>query len=67
MNKNGFLNPRIYRTKKNVGTVRYRVISADGKYLDIGHGKPTESGPTYPKEFAARGVPKDGLYRISVK
>ena len=53
--------------KKNVGTVRYRVISADGKHLDIGHGKPSESGPTYPKGFAARGVPKDGLYRISVK
>ena len=27
----------------------------------------SESGPTYPKGFAARGVPKDGLYRISVK
>ncbi|MED6314657.1 MAG: DUF1592 domain-containing protein, partial [Verrucomicrobiota bacterium] len=53
--------------KKNVGTVRYRVISADGKYLDIGHGKPAENGPTYPKKFAAQGVPVDGFYRIRVK
>ena len=53
--------------KKNVGTVRYRVISADGKHLDIGHGKPNDSGPTYPKRFAAKGVPQDGFYRISVR
>lgn len=57
----------LIHTKKNVGTVRYRVISSDGKHLDIGHGQPVDSGPTYPKTFAIRGVPKDGRYRIRVK
>jgi len=57
----------LFHTKKNVGTVRYRVISADGKHLDIGHGKPAETGPTYPKQFVVRGVPENGLYRIRVK
>ena len=34
-------NPKdLIHEKKNVGTVRYRVISPDGKHLDIGHGKP---------------------------
>ena len=53
--------------KKNVGTVRYRVISADGNHLDVGHGQPAESGPTFPKKFASQGVPENGLYRIRVK
>ena len=57
----------LIHTKKNVGTVRYRVISSDREHLDIGHGKPAESGPTYPKAFAVRGVPKDGLYCIRVR
>ncbi len=52
---------------KNVGTVRYRVIARDGAHLDIGHGQPVDSGPTYPKKFANRGVPQDGRYRIRVK
>ncbi|HCV97989.1 MAG TPA: hypothetical protein DGJ56_01705, partial [Verrucomicrobiales bacterium] len=61
-------NPKdLIHEKKNVGTVRYRVISADGKHLDIGHGKPAENGPTYPKKFASQGVPVDGVYRIRVK
>lgn len=52
--------------KKNVGTVRYRVWGKDGGHIDIGHGQPVESGPTYPKAFARRGVPLDGHYRIKV-
>ena len=61
-------NPKdLIHEKKNVGTVRYRVISPDGKHLDIGHGKPAENGPTYPKKFASQGVPVDGVYRIRVK
>lgn len=52
--------------KKNVGTVRYRVWDKDYKHLDIAHGQPVDSGPTYPREFARKGVPVDGRYRIRV-
>ena len=52
--------------KKNVGTVRYRVWGKDYKHLDIAHGQPIDNGPTYPKEFARKGVPVDGHYRIRV-
>jgi len=52
--------------KKNVGTVRYRVWGEDYEHLDIAHGQPVDSGPTYPREFARKGVPVDGHYRIRV-
>jgi len=52
--------------KKNVGTVRYRVWDKDYQHLDIAHGQPVDSGPTYPKEFAGKGVPVEGRYRIRV-
>ena len=41
-------------TKEKCWYCAHRVISADGKHLDIGHGKPNDSGPTYPKRFAAK-------------
>lgn len=53
--------------KKNPGAVRYRVWAKDGSYLDIAHGQPVDSGPTYPRRFAKRGVPVDGEYRVRVK
>ena len=52
--------------KKNVGTVRYRVWGKNYEHLDIAHGQPVDSGPTYPKTFARNGVPVDGHYRIRV-
>lgn len=52
--------------KRNVGTVRYRVWAKDGTHLDIAHGQPVDSGPTYPRRFARQGVPVDGDYRIRV-
>ena len=53
--------------KKNVGTVRYRVWDKNYRHIDIGHGRPVDSGPTYPKHFAQKGVPADGHYRIRVE
>ena len=52
--------------KNNVGTVRYRVWGKDYEHLDIAHGQPVDSGPTYPRELARKGVPVDGRYRIRV-
>jgi len=49
------------------GGVTYRVISKNQRYVDIGHGQPDESAPTYAKNFTNKGVSQDGYYRISIK
>ncbi|PHS10443.1 MAG: hypothetical protein COA78_11295 [Blastopirellula sp.] len=42
-------------------------LNVNNEYVEIGHGKPIESHPTYSRRFAARGVPEDGYYTIRVK
>ena len=51
----------------NPGAVRYQVWAKDGSHLDIAHGHPVDTGPTYPKAFARKGVPSPGFYKIRVK
>ncbi|MDV6031505.1 MAG: DUF1587 domain-containing protein [Phycisphaera sp. RhM] len=47
--------------------VTWRLIVKD-KYLEIGHGQPSERHANFVKEFVRRGgVPDDGWYTISVK
>jgi hypothetical protein len=61
-------NPRdLNGEKKNSGSVRYRVWGEHFTHLDIAHGQPIESGPTYPKTFSKQGVPFNGKYRIRIR
>ncbi|MFT5131089.1 MAG: hypothetical protein ACI8W8_004724 [Rhodothermales bacterium] len=48
------------------GGVIYRVLDAQKRHVDIGHGEPVDRAPTYPDRFSRSGVPRDGHYRIRV-
>ncbi|WP_159083970.1 DUF1592 domain-containing protein [Saccharobesus litoralis] len=47
-------------------SVSYRVIDKDHKYVDIGHGEVDEFWPVYPTRFSKKGVPANGIYKITV-
>lgn len=43
-------------------------LNVGGKYLEIGHGQPSERHPNFVKKFVnAGGVPHDGWYTVRVK
>jgi hypothetical protein len=41
--------------------------NVDDKYLEVGHGRPTGNGVTYPSHFRRRAIAHDGEYIIRVK
>ena len=43
------------------------VKKVEDKYIEVGHGRPTGNGVTYPDYFRRRGIPHDGYYKIRVK
>jgi hypothetical protein len=43
------------------------VKNVDDKYIEVGHGRPTGNGVTYPSYFRRNAISHDGFYHIRVK